>query len=467
MTLPVAFPAASWTSNSRSPIAIPGGTTNWLPAWTPFGAIHGSSQGSAYLNLRPAANNSFSPSTTTYVFATPTPPAGWGFVLGDIDADMVVVSATDAAGSPVSSAGLGLQAVFNYCDGSPRPSSCTNPPPGTLFDVPTATLGVTSVSIVGNVADTNGAAASFQPTVPLSTLTFVYIWQAGFPVYHTWFASLTRFISGTVTVDGSPGLGGVEMTLTDSQGAVVATTVTAPDGTYSFDGLGPADGYTVTMTTPDGYQPVGPESLVVDLSSDKATEVDFDLTLIPDTGSITVDLVVEDDPPADDWEVTVDSSNCELAPGPITATIPAAGGTEVFSNLPIESAGDLCSYDVTQPPREGWVTPGATVIALDPEPEAQVTITNALAQPTTTTTSPTTTTFPTTTTAPAVTTTSLPTTTVPSVTTTSIVAASTTTSWTLPATGGSAGVSPPAALTVLAVALGGILFALIRTRRSS
>lgn len=44
--------------------------------------------------MRPAADNANSPSTTTYTFATPTPAGGWGFVLGDVDADQVLVQAT-------------------------------------------------------------------------------------------------------------------------------------------------------------------------------------------------------------------------------------------------------------------------------------------------------------------------------------------------------------------------------------
>jgi hypothetical protein len=396
MTLPPAFPQATWASNSRAPIAIPGGATNWLPDWTPFGAVYGSSQNNPYLNLRPAADSAASPSTTTFTFASPTPPAGWGFVVGDIDADMVEVSATDVDGNPVPGSALGFQAAFNYCEMTPRPSSCVLPTPPDPFDVPNVTVGANSVTVVGNVADTTGAAASFQPTLPLSMLTFVFTWQAGFPIYHLWFATLTRFISGTVTVDGTPGLGGVELTLTDANGAVVATTVTADDGTYFFDGLGPGEDYVVTMATPVGFEAVGPESLSVDLFPDNATGVDFDLTQPPETtttttvvteptGSITVDVVVDDEPPDQDWELTVDSPNCDLG-GLLTETVPAAGGTAVFPELPVFSDEEVCSYDLTQPPRRGWDVDDVRRITLDENPDVTVTVTQVRTQQDTTTT---------------------------------------------------------------------------------
>jgi hypothetical protein len=409
MTLPPAFPQATWTSNSRAPIAIPGGASNWLPDWTPFGAVYGSSQNNPYLNLRPAADSADSPSTTTFTFASPTPPAGWGFVVGDIDADMVEVSATDVDGNPVPGAALGFQDAFNYCEMTPRPSSCVLPTPPDPFDVPTVTVGGNSVAVVGNVADTTGAAASFQPTVPLATLTFEFTWQAGFPIYHLWLATLTRFVSGTVTVDGTPGLGGVELTLTDANGAVVATTVTADDGTYFFDGLGPGEDYVVTMATPVGFEAVGPESLSVDLVSDNATGIDFDLTQPPETttttstttttttttvvteptGSITAVVAVEDEPPDEDWELTVDSPNCDLG-GPLTETVPAEGGTAVFAELPVFSDEEVCSYDLTQPPREGWDVDDVIGIVLDENLAVTVTVTQVRTQPDTTTSTTTT-----------------------------------------------------------------------------
>ena len=126
MTLPSAFPAATLTSNARAVSGTQTGATNYLTAATPFGQVYGSSQNKGYVNLRPAADSATSPSTTTYTYASPTPPAGWGFVLGDVDADQVLVRATGPGGGAVAVADLGFQGVFNYCDvPSPRPGACS------------------------------------------------------------------------------------------------------------------------------------------------------------------------------------------------------------------------------------------------------------------------------------------------------------------------------------------------------
>ena len=199
MQLPaLGFPRAVVATNSRSNVQLPsgdstflGGSANAVP--TDVGIKYGSSKGSGYLNLRPAADNAASPSTTTYTFDRPTPPTGWTFVLGDIDSDQVQISAKDAAGVALTAAQIDAwktgHNVFNYAGEADLPT----------WDAATSTL-------VGNptATDTNGASAWFEPNVSISELTFVYTRRAGFPVYQTWFASVARTISGTVNnVGGS------------------------------------------------------------------------------------------------------------------------------------------------------------------------------------------------------------------------------------------------------------------------
>lgn len=190
MTLPHGLPAATFTSDSRAPAQLNSGATTWLSPATPFGATYGSSEDEQYPNLRPVADRPDAPSTTTYRFAAPTPTSGWGFALADVDADDVTVIATDANGNPVPVAGLGFQSVFNFCDASPRPAACAGETPP--YDIPTWVPDTTSGTLVGHdaAADTVGSTGWFQPTVPLSTLTFVFRQRAGLPVYQTWFAAL-------------------------------------------------------------------------------------------------------------------------------------------------------------------------------------------------------------------------------------------------------------------------------------
>lgn len=276
MSLGSGFPAASFTSTSRAgSVGIVSGASTFLNTNTPPGAVFGSSVNRPYLNLRPAADQAASPSVTTYTFATPTPTSGWAFVLGDIDSDAVVVSATTATGVAATSADLGFAGVFNYCGGTPSPCTPTIPPSLPTWDPTTNTLNGNATA-----TDTNGASGWFQPTVPLASLTFTYFRRSGLPIYQTWFAALRHDISGTVT--GCPAApsapaAAVTVTLTDTLGAVIATTQTAADGTYAFRNYF-AGTYNVSITAPVGCS--APPVSGVDARASNAT-ADFALTADP------------------------------------------------------------------------------------------------------------------------------------------------------------------------------------------
>jgi len=90
--------------------------------------------------------------------------------------------------------------------------------------------------------------------------------------------------SGTFD-DGESGLGGIQITLEDDAGNVVATTTTDNDGTYTFEDIPGGEAYTVAVETPDDY--VGTRNSgsyeIADLGSD-LTDVDFGYTEQADTG---------------------------------------------------------------------------------------------------------------------------------------------------------------------------------------
>jgi hypothetical protein len=249
MTLPD-VPAATWTSDARSDSAVESGASTWLPDGSPFGGVYGSSQGQPYLRLRPMADTPTGASTTTYTFASPTPASGWAFALGDVDADQVEVSATDAMGAPVPVAGLGFQGVFNLCDASPRSSTCsglTEP-----YDLPSWQPGPTSGLLIGNDAanDTIGASGWFQPSVPLKTLTFVYTRRSGLPVYQTWFAALpgigTTTSTSTSTTSTSTSTTSATSTSTTS---TTSTSTTSTSTTSTTSTTTPTSSTTSTSTT--------------------------------------------------------------------------------------------------------------------------------------------------------------------------------------------------------------------------
>ncbi|MGH8776066.1 MAG: MSCRAMM family protein [Jiangellaceae bacterium] len=397
MQLPAGgFPEASVTSDSRSgQVGVQSGASAWHGTSTPPGGKYGSSQNRPYLNLRPRADTPAAPSATTYTFASPTPSSGWAFVLGDIDADQVQISAKGPDGQPLTATELGFQGTFNYCEVPPRPS-CT----GT--DVPT--WDPATSTLVGNAGaiDTSGASGWFEPTVPISTLTFTFAQRSGFPVYQTWFASLARDITGTVTladengvpVDPVEPVAGVTLNLFAPNGELVATTTSAADGTYSFEGFTAANGYTVEVVQPPGMVIVGASEQNADLSTDDAVDVDFlvrEIIPVPVSGAVTDDdgnpvpgAVVTVDGPGGTFTATTDSSGNYLVdqvpPGDYTITVEPPDGfsdvslpPELVIEVPPDSEEPIVDQNFvlqTLPSLSGAVT-----AADSPVPNATVTIT--------------------------------------------------------------------------------------------
>ncbi|MCS3443079.1 MSCRAMM family protein [Microbacterium phyllosphaerae] len=334
---------ATMTSDSRAgQVGVISGATNWLSQGTPVGAKYGSSINQSYVNLRPKADNATSPSTTTYSFANPTPASGWTFVLGDIDADAVRIQAIGANGQALTAAQLGFRGGFNYCaPGVAGKPSCT----GDATDVPT--WDATTQTLTGNAAalDTSGAAAWFEPSVPITSLTFFFTRRSGFPVYQTWFASIARDITGVVTDNAEvpQPQPGATLTLTDANGKVVATTTSGADGSYSFPGVVATDGYAVRVTAPTDMIPVGEMSVPVNLTTADgvANFIVRDIVPVPVSGRVTD---TEGNPIAGvlvtigTQTTTTDAEGRyvidDVPVGPQTATIITPDGYTIFSGPP-------------------------------------------------------------------------------------------------------------------------------------
>lgn len=280
--------AAEVTSDSRGGgVGVISGASTWLSADTPVGMKYGSSRDQPYMNLRPRADTATAPSMTTYTFNRPTPTMNWSFVLGGIDADRVRVHAVGPAGNDLTAAELGYNGGFNYCaPGLSGKPSCTGDPD----DVPDWDPATRTLTGNAAMADTSGAAAWFEPTAPISELTLEYTNRSGFPIYQTWFASLARDLTGTVSTVSGDG-SGIEITLRDGNGEVLGTTTTGPGGTYAFPGIHANLGYTVDVAPPEGMTADGPTSRPADLSDDDDV-VDFALR---DLAAVSVSGRVVDD----------------------------------------------------------------------------------------------------------------------------------------------------------------------------
>jgi len=198
------FPSATFTSQRT----VQGPTTSAvLDASTPFGAVYGSSIGQSYIRLSsPYISGS---SSTVFTFASVTPATGFGFTLGDIDAEAITISATTTGGVAVTAAELGYTDSFNYANGS---------------DVPTWNAGTST--LIGNTAETSGASGWFSPTVPLETITFTSATLMGSPEYQVWMAALIPFpVTTTTTTTTIPSTTTTILSVTTT---TIATTTTTP-----------------------------------------------------------------------------------------------------------------------------------------------------------------------------------------------------------------------------------------------
>lgn len=280
------FPAATLTTDSSlsTPIGRSSGSSRWLAASTEVGAVYGSSKNQPYLNLRPAANNANAPSTSTYTFDSPTAASGWNFSLGDIDAEFLDITATGIDGETVEVEDLGFRSTFNYCIGAGTPScDATKPQPTPSWDP--AAGRVTGPRFDANDeeipgwSDTDGAAAWFEPTVPITSVTVTSTWRAGLPTYQTWFGALSRDASGTVTGTAECSAEGLAVRVLDSDGTEIATTTTGDDGSWIIEGLATYPDWTVVVSPPEGCVVDPDGDLTADLSEDDAV---VDVNLRPD-----------------------------------------------------------------------------------------------------------------------------------------------------------------------------------------
>ena len=283
-------------------------------------------------------------STTTYTFDAPTPDTGWAFVLGDLDADQVAVSATDATGATVSAAEVDswFAGTFNYAGGTDQPT----------WDTATSTL-------TGNAAaqDTDGAAGWFEPDIRLTSLTMTFTRRSGFPVYQTWFVSRARPIGGTVedvsTVGTCPP-GGTSLSLVSPFGDTLATTTPAADGSYSFGELATQAGYTVRADVPDGCVVIGPAGRPCPTAATTTTPRAAPTSRSAPSSRNPVSRSVHDDDGAPVAGVKVTLAG----PGGAATTTTAADGSYVFDNNPIGTG-----YTVTIAVPAGYTAgPGGTQI---------------------------------------------------------------------------------------------------------
>jgi hypothetical protein len=263
---------------------------------TPFGAAFGSSRNQGYMGIGTTSSNN--PSTTTLTFDAATPPADWGFALGDIDVDMVQISGTDSSGNALTAADLGYQSSFNLCQNSPRPAGCNS----AATDQPT--WNAAAMSLTGqNTGDTVGATGWFQPTASIASLTFTFTDFTGMPMFQLWVAAEAYEVvaevipvGGTAPPPGEPsqeiGLcedmaDEVSLALLDTGGSPVmmdgspVVASLSDDDTFTFDQVFPGS-YQVQLITDDHFPVDGDTIKTIEVTGTDTASPSFSVECLPE-----------------------------------------------------------------------------------------------------------------------------------------------------------------------------------------
>ena len=341
------FPGTTVTSTG-STLAAPSGVTAFLGAGTDFGAEYGSTRSQPYLTLAPAGTGN---STTTISFDA-APPAGWGFALGDIDADWAFIEAFSGPGltGPLPFTALGFQSAGNYCATTPRPGACASGPytdapvwvtANETFDginyVPGTLRGNSLPGAPAAGRDTAGAYGWFQPDAAVRSIRITFGIRDGFPTAQLWLASPAPkvIITGTVTTPDPPAgtvappgtVVQIEQPNGDPVLGIDDTPLTVPvdptTGTYTVELEQSDTGYQAVVIVPPGY--VQPEPIALPGLPDD-----------PETLTATAPTVVVEP------EATVPP----VAPSPAAPPVPprpqlAASGSGAASALLLATAGVL------------------------------------------------------------------------------------------------------------------------------
>ena len=202
------FPTAQITV-ADSDVSV--ATSATLTGSTPFGQVYGTSSGKTYLSTSLVSGKSTG--SITIAFNRVIAAGFWGFALGDVDAESISIAAKGDKGQSLD-VSRWYKSSFNYQSGA------TDQP---AWNAATATLR-------GNVVDTNGAAAWFQATQPVTTITLTQTKLSGFPTYQLWMAADLGSSLASPTPTATPtatATATATVTATPSASASPTATVTA------------------------------------------------------------------------------------------------------------------------------------------------------------------------------------------------------------------------------------------------
>ncbi len=284
---------------------------------------------------------------TAYNNGSTTAGTGGGTTTGTDDkvAAIVYTSGTAITGYNFGELGAPISGKV-FVDGSNAPIVGVTV---TLKDSGKVTVGTTTTAADGTYSFANVAPGSYtvnetQPAGYAAGLVnpsnVIAVTQTKTGLVNQNFSETGLGIGGKVFVDGSNApLAGVTITLRDSTNAVVGTTVTAADGTYSFTNLLNGS-YTVTETQPTGYGNgvVNPTNVIaVTLAGTSAVNQNFSEAIGSFSGNVYYDsnsngTLTAGEPGLSGVTVTLTGTDA-LGAAVNRTTTSAADGSYSFANV--------------------------------------------------------------------------------------------------------------------------------------
>ena len=193
----------------------------------------------------------------------------------------------------------------------------------------------------------------------------------------TYAGTVYNDVLGNGTFDGSDtGLSGWTVNLSDSSGTVIATAISAGDGTYSFSGIGPGS-YTISEVAPSGWiitQPAPPSYSYSEtaISGDSPSDLDFgNFKLATFSGNVFNDLngnghQDKGDPGLGTWVVDLLDASGNVVAATITNKLGNYSFTGIYpGNFTVAEVVKSGWYQTTTPQVYSLTsTSGATVTGL-------------------------------------------------------------------------------------------------------
>jgi hypothetical protein len=158
--------------------------------------------------------------------------------------------------------------------------------------------------------------------------------------------------------------GGALGVISGSSGDAAVINVLAREGSYALSESGGVAGYAPGAWTCIGTAGLG--GATVNLAAGDVATCRVTNTRI--TGSLSLSTTISGAPPGQPWQYTLAATGANVAsclPTPLTASVPAGGGSTVMAPLPSHATdGSPCSYTLNQVPQPGWVIDAAASSAL-------------------------------------------------------------------------------------------------------